>query len=114
MEMAFTGRHQTHVGDILKYAPVQKVMRLRRAWWAVWFAIGSGPFTIAAVMAYLSATPNFFHLEGSERFVYIGIFGVAIAVTAALAGTFGALLPRKPLPPADSGAKNMKTFSGRN
>ena len=113
VEMAFTGRHQTRVGDILKYAPVRKVMRLRRAWWAVWFAIGSAPFPIAAAIAYLFATPNFFYLEGSERFVYMGIFGVAIAVTAALAGTFGALLPRKPPPPAGSGAKNMEKFPGR-
>jgi hypothetical protein len=108
LEMAFINRYQTREGDILRVAPTKKVMRLRRAWWAVWFAMGSVPFTLGIAMAYILMTPNFFFLEGSERFVYIGIFGIAITVTAAFAGAFGSLLPRKPPGPAGAGIKNAK------
>lgn len=110
LETAFTGRFQTRIGDSLTHAPIRRVMRLRRAWWAVWFALGSIPLTAAAGIAYLFATPSFFGLEGAERFDYIGIFGIALTAIAVLAGAFGALLPRKPPPPAGSGAKNMKRF----
>jgi len=113
LELAFTGKHQVRVGDVLKYASVKKVMRLRRTWWAVWFAMGTVPFTVAAATAYLLMTPGFFYMEGSERFVYIGIFGVVTAVTAVIGGGVGAILPRKPPPPAGSGAKNMRAFRAR-
>ncbi len=108
LDIAYISWYQTRVGDILKAAPVNRVMRLRRAWWAVWFSLASVPFTLSIAVAYLLATPSFFYQEGSERFEYMGIFGVGIAVTAAFAGAFGSLLPRKPPPPAGSGIKNAK------
>lgn len=113
LELAFTGKHQVRVGDVLKYATVKKVMRLRRAWWAIWSAMATVPVTVAAAFVYLTMTPSFFYMEGAERFTYLGIFGAVTAIAAVLGGAVGALLPRKPPPPAGSGAKNMKTFRPR-